>query len=50
MEEIKWRWRHFDTMSAGAWHDILALRADIFVVEQECPYQDPDRKIQSAGI
>ena len=44
MEEIKWRWRHFDTMSAAAWHEVLMLRADIFVVEQACPYQDPDYK------
>ena len=31
-------------MSAGAWHAILMLRADVFIVEQACPYQDPDRK------
>ena len=44
MESITWRWRHFETMSAPQWHEILALRASIFVVEQACPYQDPDRK------
>ena len=44
MEQINWRWRHFDTMSAAAWHDILMLRADVFVVEQACPYKDPDHK------
>ena len=41
MEQINWRWRHFDTMSAAAWHDILMLRADVFVVEQACAYKDP---------
>ena len=44
MEQINWRWRHFDTMSAAAWHNILMLRADVFVVEQACPYKDPDHK------
>ena len=44
MEHIKWRWRHFDTMSAAAWHEVLALRSQVFVVEQECAYQDPDPK------
>ena len=44
MEQINWRWRHFETMSAAAWHDILMLRADVFVVEQACPYKDPDHK------
>ena len=44
MEHIKWRWRHFDTMSAAAWHEVLALRSQVFVVEQKCAYQDPDPK------
>ena len=44
MESITWRWRHFETMSAPQWHEILALRASIFVIEQACAYQDPDQK------
>lgn len=31
-------------MSAGELHAVLALRAAVFVVEQKCPYQDPDYK------
>lgn len=31
-------------MSAGEMHAVLALRAAVFVVEQKCPYQDPDYK------
>lgn len=31
-------------MSAAAWHDILMLRANVFVVEQACAYKDPDQK------
>ena len=25
-------------------HDIIQLRAEVFVVEQDCPYSDPDHK------
>lgn len=31
-------------MSAAQLHGLLALRADVFVVEQNCPYLDPDAK------
>lgn len=41
---IRWQWRHFDLMTAREWHAILSLRAAVFVVEQNCPYQDPDQK------
>ena len=43
-ETIRWQWRHFDLDTPREWHDILGLRADIFVVEQNCAYQDPDYK------
>lgn len=29
-------------LTARQLHDILRLRADVFVVEQQCPYQDVD--------
>ena len=41
---LEWRWRHFDLFSGPEWHRVLKLRAMIFVVEQTCPYQDPDDK------
>ena len=41
---IRWQWRHFDLFTAREWHAILNLRAKIFVVEQDCPYVDPDEK------
>ncbi len=31
-------------MTALEWHRVLALRAQVFVVEQNCAYQDPDGK------
>lgn len=42
--ETQWRWRHFECLNASSWHRILQLRAEVFVVEQNCPYCDPDQK------
>lgn len=39
---MRWQWRRFDALSAGDVYDLLALRADIFVVEQGCAFLDPD--------
>jgi ElaA protein len=41
---LNWRFRHFDLFSASQWHAMLNLRGSIFVVEQTCPYLDPDGK------
>lgn len=41
---IIWQCKLFRDLSAGEMHAILALRAAVFVVEQKCPYQDPDYK------
>lgn len=40
--DFKWQIKHFDELSARELHDILKLRGDIFVVEQECAYSDID--------
>lgn len=34
----------FDELSLLDLHDLLALRIEVFVVEQDCPYQDVDGK------
>ena len=41
---LHWRFRHFDLFEAGEWHAVLQLRAKVFIVEQNCPYLDPDHK------
>lgn len=41
---VVWRWRHFDNFEAHDWHQVLQLRAKVFVVEQDCAYLDPDHK------
>lgn len=44
MADISWKVSAFNGLSAAELYDILALRAEVFVVEQECPYMDPDGK------
>lgn len=47
MAEIKniiWQCKSFSDLSPAALHRLLALRAAVFVVEQKCPYLDPDYK------
>lgn len=45
---MKWVARSFGELSAGELYGLLKLRADIFVVEQECAYADTDGKDQKA--
>ncbi len=35
-------WRAFESLSARELHDMLKLRADVFVVEQSCPFAEID--------
>ena len=39
---ISWHWGRFDSLGADDVYDLLSLRSRIFVVEQACPYLDPD--------
>lgn len=34
----------FEALDLNSFHDLLALRIDVFVVEQECPYSELDGK------
>jgi ElaA protein len=42
--EIQWTAKHFEELTALEYHHIIALRISIFIVEQDCPYQDADHK------
>ncbi|MGE0562169.1 MAG: GNAT family N-acetyltransferase [Flavobacteriales bacterium] len=44
MEKITWIYKHFSDLTALEYHHILFLRTEIFVVEQNCPYQEVDKK------
>lgn len=37
-----WRFAHFDDLTPLEVHDMLQLRVDVFVMEQNCPFQDVD--------
>lgn len=44
MEKITWFYKHFNDLSVLEYHHILFLRTEVFVVEQNCPYQEVDKK------
>lgn len=45
---IKYYTKKFSELSLNELYDLLALRQDIFVVEQDCPYLDADGKDQNS--
>lgn len=44
MEKITWQTKHFKDLTTDEYFEILHLRIAIFVVEQDCPYQEVDQK------
>ncbi len=44
MEKITWQTKHFKDLTTEEYFEILFLRTQIFVVEQNCPYQEVDEK------
>lgn len=42
--EIVWQCPDFDHLDVRTLYDLLALRTSVFVVEQNCPYQELDGK------
>lgn len=45
---ISWKTKTFDELSTKELYQILRLRSEVFVVEQNCVYQDIDNKDQKA--
>ncbi|AMP88979.1 GNAT family N-acetyltransferase [Legionella pneumophila] len=41
---LQFKWYEFSDLTSQQLYDILALRANVFVVEQHCSYLDPDGK------
>ena len=41
---VKWKVCSYDDLSKKELHQIMILRQKVFVVEQDCPYQDADDK------
>ncbi len=44
MEKIKWTTKAFKNLTVDEYFEILYLRTEVFVVEQDCPYQEVDEK------
>ena len=47
-ESIDWQIKRFNELSLDQLYQIMALRCEVFVVEQNCSYQDLDNKDQLA--
>ena len=41
---MKFEIKHYNDLSLDEFHDLIALRIEVFVIEQDCPYQDLDGK------
>ena len=39
---VTWAWARFDALSGDDIYDLLALRSEVFVVEQRCAFLDAD--------
>ena len=39
---MTWRWATFDNLTLAELYDLMRLRQEVFVVEQNCPYLDAD--------
>ncbi|MFT5860239.1 MAG: ElaA protein [Flavobacteriaceae bacterium] len=41
---LNWQVKHFGDLTLNEFHDIIAIRIEAFVIEQNCTYQDLDGK------
>lgn len=48
MAKLDWKLCSYNQLSIDQLYEILRLRAEVFVVEQDCPYQDIDGKDQES--
>jgi ElaA protein len=47
-EQTEWEWLHFSALSAEQLYAVLALRMDVFILEQQCLWNDLDGLDQDA--
>jgi ElaA protein len=45
---LKWKIKRFEALSVSELYNLLQLRSEVFVVEQNCVYQDIDGKDEKA--
>lgn len=48
METVQWKIKRFNELSLQELYSLLQLRSEVFVVEQNCVYQDIDGKDEKA--
>lgn len=46
--KIDWQIKYYSDLTLNEFHDLVALRIKVFVVEQDCPYQELDGKDKKA--
>ena len=46
--DLEWKIKRFEALTTVELYDLLQLRSEVFVVEQNCVYQDIDYKDQKA--
>lgn len=46
--ELNWRYKSFDELTSSELYGIVELRNEVFVVEQNCVYQDADNKDEAS--
>ena len=46
--DIQWQWLAFDALSRDQLYELLRLRSEVFVVEQNCVFLDMDNLDQQA--
>ena len=46
--DLQWQWLAFDALSRDQLYELLRLRSEVFVVEQNCVFQDVDNLDQQA--
>lgn len=39
---VQWKWCAFEGLSVHQLYELLQLRTEVFVMEQDCPFQDMD--------
>ncbi len=42
MVPLKWQFARFDDLAIRDWYAVSTTRVDVFVMEQNCPFQDND--------
>lgn len=45
---INWQIKKYSELSVNEFHDLIRLRIAVFIVEQDCPYQELDGKDKKA--